>query len=189
MKRGQESDAQISSDSPAFSESQRSGRDQQVGPRNLKHVLTRPSISSNCSHSSDKDKLGYRAAEAYIRPSPVYTSGKRLSHSFDLRNCTFSLSLLAKSAAQEHAPTEIYLPDFHFPDSNTAVVASDGKWTIDYEEFNSTKVHRLRWWHGKGAQNIKVKGLKRKPGDFANPRDSEDVSYLEQCQRDRCSMM
>lgn len=138
---------------------------------------------------SDKDKLGYRAAEAYIRPSPVYTNGKRLSHGFDLRNCTFTLSLVAREPTSEDAPTEIYLPDFHFPDSSTVVAVSDGKWTLDREEVNSVKLLRLKWWHGKGNQDIKIQGLKRKPGEFANPRGSEDVSYLEQCQRGGCSVM
>ncbi|BDD62413.1 hypothetical protein MPDQ_001011 [Monascus purpureus] len=175
--------------SPAFSESQSNVLSQQVGPQNLKHALASPSISSDCSQMSDKDKLGYRAAEAYIRPSPVYTNGKRLSHGFDLRNCTFTLSLVAREPTSEDAPTEIYLPDFHFPDSSTVVAVSDGKWTLDREEVNSVKLLRLKWWHGKGNQDIKIQGLKRKPGEFANPRGSEDVSYLEQCQRGGCSVM
>lgn len=99
------------------------------------------------------------------------------------------MSLVAKASTPEDAPTEIYLPEFHFPETSTVVTVSGGKWAIDSEEINSAKLQRLRWWHGEGNQDIKIQGLKRKPGEFANPAGAEDVSYLEQCQRGGCSVM
>jgi hypothetical protein len=86
------------------------------------------------------------------------------------------------------APTEIYLPDFHFPESNLVVTVSGGKWDIDNQDIQGVKLQHLRWWHGEGEQDIKIEGLKRKPGEIANPA-GEDVSYLEQCQKGQCLMM
>ncbi|KAJ5197954.1 glycosyl hydrolase [Penicillium cinerascens] len=170
--------------SPAYSESHSSAEEPQVEPRNLKQALTSPSISSDSSPQSK----GYRAAEAYIRPSPIYVSGSLRSHVFDLRNCTFTMKLTAKTATSTDAPTEIYLPDFHFPETNTVVAVSGGKWELDYQEIQSIKVQRLRWWHAEGEQDIKIEGIKRHPGEFANP-SGDDVTYLEQCQQGQCMIM
>jgi hypothetical protein len=132
--------------------------------------------------------MGYRAAEAYIRPSPIFVSGTLETHVFDLQNCTFAMSLTAKAATATDAPTEIYLPDFHFPEANTIVAVSGGKWEIDYQVIQSIKVPRLRWWHAEGEQDIKIKGVKRQPGEYANP-SGDDVTYLEQCQHGQCLLM
>jgi len=174
--------------SPAYSESQSSAEEPDVGPRNLKGALTTPSISTDHYQQSVRQKQGYRAAEAYLRPSPTYVSGKLDSHVFDLKNCTFTLSLTSKGPTPATAPTEIYLPDFHFPEANLVVTVSGGKWDIDYQDIQGVKLQRLRWWHGEGEQDIKIEGLKRKPGEIANPA-GEDVSYLEQCQKGECVMM
>jgi hypothetical protein len=114
-------------------------------------------------------------------------SGRLDAHVFDLKNCTFTMSLTAKGPTTAHAPTEIYLPEFHFPETNLAVTVSGGKWDIDVEEIQSVKLQRLRWWHAEGEQDIKIEGIKRKPGEFANP--GEDVTYLEQCQKGDCVIM
>ncbi|OQE90798.1 hypothetical protein PENNAL_c0011G09144 [Penicillium nalgiovense] len=174
--------------SPAYSESQSSGAEPNVGPRNLKGVLSTPSISSDRSQPSLRQQQGYRAAEAYLRPSPTYVSGKLDSHVFDLKNCVFTLSLTAKGATTATAPTEIYLPDVHFPESNIVVTVSGGKWDIDVQDIQGAKLQRLRWWHAEGEQDIKIEGLKRKPGEFGNP-GGQDVGYLEQCQKGECAMM
>lgn len=187
---GLESESHSQSDphSPTYSQSQSNTEDQHVGPGNLKTVLRTQSISSECSQSF-QDNVGFRAAEAYIRPSPISTHGLLTSHGFDLRNCTFTMSLVGR--AQEigqNSPTEIYLPDFHFPDTHTVVSVSSGEWSIDHSHINSVKVQRLRWWHPEGEQDIKIQGLKRKPGELTDV-SGEDVSYLEQCQSGGCQMM
>lgn len=97
------------------------------------------------------------------------------------------MSLTAKVATATDAPTEIYLPDFHFPDKSTAVAVSGGKWEIDQQVIQSIKVQRLRWWHAEGEQDIKIEGAKRQPGEFTNT--SDDMTYLEQCQRGQCIIM
>lgn len=98
------------------------------------------------------------------------------------------MCLTAKSVTSTDAPTEIYLPDFHFPEANTVVAVSGGKWELDYLEIQSIKIQRLRWWHAEGEQDIKIEGIKRQPGEFANP-SGDDVTYLEQCQRGQCMIM
>lgn len=115
-------------------------------------------------------------------------SGKLDSHVFDLKNCAFTLSLTAKGPTTANAPTEIYLPEFHFPESSIVVAISGGKWDIGVQDIQGVKLQHLRWWHAEGEQDIKIEGLKRKPGEFANPGGA-DVSYLEQCQKGQCVMM
>ncbi|KAJ5624146.1 hypothetical protein N7510_000455 [Penicillium lagena] len=174
--------------SAAYSESQSSGEEYEVGPRNLKGALVSPSITREHSQPPLREKQGYRAAEAFLRPSPVYVSGRMVNHVFDLKNCTFTLSLNAKVPTTPEAPTEIFLPDFHFPEPNTVVKVSGGKWEIDIQEIRTVKIQRLRWWHAEGDQSLKVEGVKRKPGGLEHP-SGEDISYLEQCQRGQCVMM
>ncbi|CAI7677974.1 unnamed protein product [Penicillium pancosmium] len=167
--------------SPAYSESHSNGDQPQIDTRNLKRALTSPSISSSLSRAPK----GYRAAEAYLRPSPIYVSGHLESHLFDLQSCTFTMSLTAQAATTSEAPTEIFLPEFHFPEDQTAISVSGGKWEFDVEE--STRVQRLLWWHAEGEQDIKIEGVKRKVGEYSN--SVEEVSYLEQCQRGQCVIM
>ena len=185
-----ENDRRIELDpqSPAYSESHASGAAERVEPRNLRHALQSPSISSDLSQSSTMKKAGFRAAEAWTRPSPIFTNGSVSNFVFDLLSCTFSLSLTAKARAARDAPTEIYLPDFHFPAAQTMVTASAGEWTIDHCEINTVKLQRLKWWHPEGDQEIKIQGAKYKPGELANGT-SDDISYLEQCQRAECVIM
>ena len=82
---------------------------------------------------------------------------------------------MAKAPTSQDAPTEIYLPDFHFPDSHTAVTVSDGKWAIEYEVINSVKLKLLRWWHGRGGQEIRIQGLKRKREEYTKAPNGEDM--------------
>ncbi|KAL3453453.1 glycoside hydrolase superfamily [Aspergillus insuetus] len=169
--------------SPSYSSSHHA-TDQEVSPRNLKDAIKTSSITSEVSQL-DEDKLGYRAAEAFIRPSPIYTNGLISDHVFDLKNCTFTMSLIGNPT---DAPTEIYLPDFHFPDTDTRVATTAGKWSIDYVELKHARFQRLQWWHPEGEQSIKIEGKKRKGGALAAP-SAEDLSYLEQCQKGGCTMM
>lgn len=175
--------------SPSFSQSQSTTDYGKVEPHNIKNAVESPHMSSGSSNSSPElaSKPGFRAAEAYIRPSPIYTNGDLLRYGFDLRNCTFTLSLSANGPTAEHAPTEIFLPEFHFPSSQTVVNVSGGKWTIESDEEVSSTVQRLRWWHGEGEQDIKIRGVKRKAGEILN--SDEDETYLEQCQKNTCNVM
>ncbi|RAL10803.1 sterylglucosidase 1 [Aspergillus homomorphus CBS 101889] len=185
-----ETDSQVETDphSPAYSESQGNLQHQSIGPDNLKSALSAPSISSEFSQSNE-DKLGFRAAEAFVRPSPIYTNGLVSKYMFDLRNCTFTLSLIGNERTLgEETATEIYIPEFHFPAGHTVVSVSSGEWTLDSNEINSVKVQRLRWWHPVGNQDIKIQGVKRKPGESVTS-SSDELSYLEQCQSSGCSMM
>ncbi|KKK27195.1 glycosyl hydrolase [Aspergillus rambellii] len=184
----QESRSQSDSQSPSYSSSQSYVAHKQISPRNLKDAIKSPSISSEVSQF-DEGKAGFRAAEAYVRPSPIVTNGEISNFVFDLRNCTFTMSLVGNPMAEgQDVPTEIYLPDFHFPETHTEVVVSSGEWSIDFVEISSVKLQRLQWWHSGGNQNIKIQGVKRKPGDPIGV-SGEDLSYLEQCQSGGCSVM
>ncbi|KAJ5753530.1 uncharacterized protein N7511_007683 [Penicillium nucicola] len=103
-------------------------------------------------------RKGYRAAEAYLRPSPICVDGQLNSHGFDLKRCTFTMSITGKATAS-NSPTEIYLPYFHFPQKDTVVTVSGGKWKIVEQEVNHCKVQFLLWWHDEGNSEIEVNGV------------------------------
>ncbi|EEP82734.1 conserved hypothetical protein [Uncinocarpus reesii 1704] len=174
--------------SPAFSQSRTDSLSTRIEPNNLKQALSTPSISvsptSNpelCSH------MGYRAAEAYIRPSPVSIHGSLEAYGFDLQNCTFTMSLTSATSTPENAPTIVYLPEFHYPSMHTDVTVSGGKWVIDVEKMGSGIVQHLKWWHAEGDQTIEIRGAKRKAGVVEDTADDE--GYLEQCRREACAVM
>jgi len=114
---------------------------------------------------------GSRAAEAFVRPSPVYTAGTIAESGFTLSSATFDLKLVAGKSTEETAPTEIFVPPFHFPRDDTTVTVSGGKWEYDVER------SVLRWWHAEGEQWIKIIGTKRMSADY------DDEGYAETCQR------
>ncbi|PGH23823.1 hypothetical protein AJ80_02071 [Polytolypa hystricis UAMH7299] len=183
-----QSSTSLDRNSPSFSLS-RSNTLTQVSPDNVKSALKTPSIAAQSESAfALSDKPGYRAAEAFIRPSPIVTHGNVTQYGFDLKNCSFTLSLTADSSTPEAAPTIIYLPEYHYPSTYTEVLVSGGKWVIDVQEVGSGTVQLLKWWHAEGDQNIKVNGVKRKPGALV-PDTSEDEGYLEQCQRNVCAVM
>lgn len=175
--------------SPAFSES-RSNNNSPVFPRDLKQSLSTPSLTPHRSDTSAElgSNPGYRAAEAYVRPSPIATVGNVSSYGFDLRNCTFTLSLECNEAATEDAPTEVFLPEFHFPPDGTAVEVSSGKWTISVDDADGGMIQGLRWWHDQGKQSLTVKGAKRRQGTSLGEED-EAPGYLEQCRQSGCELM
>ena len=142
-----------------------------------------PTVSS----TSLSNATGLRAAEAYVRPSPLATNGSVLTYGFDLRNCVFTFTLDADAATKDDSPTEIFLPDYHFPPTNTNVEVSGGKWRIDADSIDGETMQMLRWWHGAGEQKITVKGAKRKMQEALDP--DEDVGYLEHCRRILGKMM
>ena len=179
----------VEEDSPAYSES-RSSSQAPVSPSNLKSTLSIPSMSPQRSNtaSGTGSKPGFRAAEAFVRPSPIATVGDITSYGFDLRNATFNLSLECQNATTANVPTEIFLPMYHFPRDNSEVVVSGGKWTISCDnETDGGVTQRLRWWHGVGSQTITIKGVKRRQGTASGKGDEE--GYLAQCQQTRCTLM
>ncbi len=131
------------------------------------------------------DVAGLRAAEAFIRPTPVAVHGDISSYGFDLKTCTFKLALNAPSSTPEDAPTVIYLPQFHFP--SAAVEVSGGTWQISSDEDDGALKQTLRWCHAEGDQTITVKGLIRKQGGAL--ATDEDEGYLQQCQKQNCAVM
>lgn len=135
----------------------------------------------NKLQDDDPEKKGFRAAEAYVRPTPTSTHGNVIEHGFDLRNCTFTLSLEATSSTPEDAPTEIFLPEFHFPTGRTEVQVTGGKWTISVDESDIVPVQKLSWWHSESEQKITVKGVIRKAGE-AGAVEAEE-GYFEQYAR------
>src|SRR5262249_54733164 len=141
--------ASLDPTSPSFSRSMSSSTTS-VNPSSLRKTMTSENMSAS---RSPADKVGYRAAEAYVRPAPMATHGNVLSYGFDLRNCVFNLSLNAPTSTREDAPTEVYLPDFHFPQSGTTVDVTGGKWTISTEEAGEATFQVLRWWHAEGEQS------------------------------------
>ncbi|KAK3060815.1 hypothetical protein LTS18_007631, partial [Coniosporium uncinatum] len=136
--------------SPSYSRSLAS-QPPSVSPSTLKQTMSSEDMSPDrrggASHTADEDKAGFRAGEAFVRPTPIATFGKVKSFGFDLKNCTFHLSLTAASATPEDAPTEVYLPEFHFPSGGTTVETSGGKWTISTDDREGGLMQKLRWWH------------------------------------------
>jgi hypothetical protein len=139
------------------------------------------------SKSGSGDVRGLRAAEAFIRPTPIFTHGNLTSFGFDLRNCVFKIMLSAPSSTREELPTTIFLPEFHFPSDQSSVEVSGGKWTISSEETNGAVQQTLRWWHAEGEQTMTVKGVVRKQGGAMSTE--EDEGYLRQCQKQACIVM
>ena len=131
---------------------------------------------------------GYRAAEAFVRPSPIATVGSVISYGFDLRNCTFTLLLECTDAATEEVSTEVFLPVYHFPKDNIAVEVSSGKWTIGVDDVNGGMIQILRWQHEKGTQSLTVKGVKTRQGT-SRGQEEEAPGYLQQCWQSGCTIM
>lgn len=123
-----------------------------------------------------------------MRPSPIATVGNVLSYGFDLRNCTFTLALDCENAATEDVPTEVFLPQFHFPRGNVNVEVSSGKWTISVDDEDGGMIQRLRWQHAEGKQSLTVKGVKRRQGTSL-AEEEETPGYLEQCRQSGCAVM
>jgi len=151
-----------------------------------KKITSTPSMTST---GDDKDPdlgaAGLRAAEAYVRPAPVNTSGEVQSYGFDLQNGKFELVVSAKTKAASEAPTEIFLPEFHFPKDATEISVTAGRFEIFDEQDDQDKgvVQRLRWWNAAGEQKISVQGIKHKIGAKL------DEGYIEQCQQQKCQLM
>ena len=175
--------------SPSFSQS-RSADISPIFPENVKAALKTPSIASDQISTTPTalgSTPGYRAAESYVRPSPIAVQGSITSYGFDLRNCVFTLSLEGKQAAVEDVSTEVFLPEFHFPQDEVSIEVSSGKWTIGLDDVDGGLVQKLKWIHGHGKQNLTVKGVRRRQGMALGKEEEE--GYLEQCRQSNCSVM
>jgi hypothetical protein len=166
-----------------------------VTPSNLQRTITNPSISSELRPSPPELTAtpGYRAAEAFVRPTPTFVAGKVTQYGFDLKKCEFILKLKASAPAKEDAPTIVFLPDFHFPRDLSIVEASSGKWEIITDDEEGVMLQRLKWWHGEGDQSLKINGLVREHNVLEGT--AEEMGYLQQCQQgygwniQNCSIM
>ncbi|THV66465.1 glycoside hydrolase [Aureobasidium pullulans] len=165
-------------ESPSYSEGRTSG-DASVSPSILKRTLSVDRMSASRTPSVNSEGVGMRAAEAYVRPTQTATHGRVVSHGFDLKNCVFHLTLSAPSSTAEDAPTEIFLPEYHFPQGKTEVEVLGGKWKISVDETQGASQQVLRWWHAAGEQKLTVKGLKRRQGTAIG--SEAEAGYLDQC--------
>lgn len=125
-----------------------------IDKSNLQRALSRDSMSSDRTTLSTSPLVATRASEAFIRPSPVYTAGVIESSGFDLAKATFKMTVKAEKPAEEEWPTEIFIPEIHFPDAEGAVEVKveGGRWELDRER------SVLRWWNEEGVRKIEVKG-------------------------------
>lgn len=149
-------------------------------PSSLK-TLALPCTPKSVSQATVQPQRSHRAVEACLRPTPIYTNGRLESHTFDLKKCTFTMRFIANQATP-HTPTEIYLPDLHFPMGDTSVEVSGGKWEICHQELHRVKLQYLRWWHSEGAVEIKIQQKKHR-------RTSQEFVALEKLHKSRCTMM
>jgi hypothetical protein len=129
-------------------------------------ALKRLFTSFDFSQATMWPRRGHRAVEAWLRPAPIYTNGRLESYTFDLKKCTFTMRLTANQV-EPHTPSEIYLPEYHFPMGDTSVSVSGGEWEISVQDFHTVKLQYLRWWHGDGALEIKIKKTKRVSREYA----------------------
>ncbi|KAK3616225.1 hypothetical protein LTR56_023400 [Elasticomyces elasticus] len=154
-----------------------------VTSSSLQKTMSVDELAPQSTRSTNADEaLGYRAAEAFVRPHPEVVHGTIASHGFDLKNCTFTLILTSPSATPQEYPTIVFLPSFHFPQNNpqTSVEVSGGKWEIRTEEIvEGAGQQVLRWWHGEGEQKITVKGVKRKAGTVVESGEEQGEGVME----------
>lgn len=165
-------------------------------PTNIKDTLTNdaPSVSSSPDNANAGNTSrmmtttdpqlkiatpGYRAAEAYVRPAPVAVAGDITHYTFDLKSCTFTLSLRTSKEPGPDTPTELFLPEYHFPRDACVVEVSGGKWEIG--DGGDDGIQRLRWWHGVGEQDIKIVGQVRRynAGTDKDGAAGEETGYYD----------
>jgi hypothetical protein len=93
---------------------------------------------------------GGRALQAVLRPYARAVAGEPLLMAFDCNRRTFEFEFRHDSAVP--APTEIYVPNYHYPDG-CLVEVSDGTYELDCAS------QTLAYWHGteRAVHHIKVK--------------------------------
>ncbi|KAK4988632.1 endo-1,4-beta-glucanase [Elasticomyces elasticus] len=180
--------------SPSYSES-RSSDVSDVTPSTLNKALSvdrmstagKATANSIKAQSISSENPGFRAAEAYVRPTPITTHGDIVSYGFDLRNCIFTLVLKAPTPTNQDAPTECFLPEFHFPRDTADVQVTGGRWSISTYEEDRGLFQRFEWWHAEGEQKVTIKGVRRRQA-LAMGKEEED-GYVEQCRQRGCIVM
>lgn len=184
-----DSTTSVDPNSPSYSKSRSFESSGNTSPSSVKDHMSIPDPASRSSNSvtESADRPGFRAAEAYVRPSPIVTHGNLVSYGFDLRKCTFHISVSAPSPTKEDAPTEIFLPEFHFPKENMHVEVSGGKWVLSIDEADGGSQQRLKWWHAEGEQSMMVRGVRNRQGTSINM--DEEEAYFEQCRQWLCTVM
>jgi hypothetical protein len=115
---------------------------------------------------------GSRAFEAFVRPSPIVVAGTPKSYGFDMKSCTFSMTMMPfESQPPEDAPTEIFIPEYFFEDCEAEVTVSSGRFMMVRD------AQVLRWWHsGSGVQSLKVASEYTKEG-VVGTVDSDEAWY------------
>lgn len=128
-----------------------------------------------------------RAAEAYVRPYPMATHGDLISYCFDLKSSVFDLVSTASADTPEDAPTEVFLPDYHFPRDAIEITVSSGRYSVGQQEVMGVAVQVLRWWPDRGEQKLHVKGSTQRAGMQLG--GDEDGTWLDRCRESICSIM
>lgn len=93
---------------------------------------------------------GGRALDAVIRPYARAVAGEPLHAAFDMRRRTFTFEF--RHDPQVTAPTEFYIPNFHYPEG-IGIAVSDGQYelhpptqTLRYYHSAETDLHRVDVW-------------------------------------------
>ena len=116
---------------------------------------------------------GSRAFEAFVRPSPVVIAGIPKAYGFDMRSCSFSLTMVPfEDSPAEDSPTEIFLPEYFFQDCEPEISVSSGRWIM----------HRpgqvLQWWHsGAEEQKLTISSAYKKEGVVGTVDDDVEGWY------------
>ncbi|KAJ6260380.1 hypothetical protein Dda_4606 [Drechslerella dactyloides] len=149
-----------------------------IDSSSVKGTLSTETMTTERAMTSIGSSAGTRAADAFIRPAPVRVCGTVTSYSFDLAHSSFTMEIVAQAETADAAPTEIFVPLYHFPRDKLEVQISDGRWAYDEE------MQVLRWWHKGGEkQTIKVFGVKRFAQSF------EDDTYFDMVRNVGCQVM
>ena len=132
-----------------------------------------PLLTSSCFPYIPSLNEGSRAFEAFVRPSPVVVAGIPKAYGFDMKTCSFSLTMLPfEVAPAENSPTEIFLPEYFFQDCEPEISVSSGRWIM----YRPGQI--LRWWHsGKEEQKLTVSSAYRKQGVVGIVNDDVEGWY------------
>jgi hypothetical protein len=96
------------------------------------------SIFSYDQRDSDDVHSGGRGLDAIVRPYARKIAGEPVRMSFDLTTKTFELEF--RHDPQANAPTEIFVPDYQYPNGYT-VELSDGTYHMDTHALTLTIMH------------------------------------------------
>jgi hypothetical protein len=96
------------------------------------------SIFSRDQQDADDIHSGGRGLTAIVRPYARKIAGEPLRMSFDLMTKTFELEF--RHDPSVNAPTEIFVPDYQYPDGYT-VELSDGSYHMDTHAMTLTVMH------------------------------------------------